>query len=103
MPAPAVLVLAEAFLADAVVMKNAKRLEQRSLFAVVLPEAAHALPGGFFGQQLIVLTTRGHAALVGLAGYKHFRSSVSVSFAAVAGGGPLSLLSWRSGFSIFRR
>src|SRR4051812_33970406 len=74
MPAPPVLILAETFLADAVVVKNAERLEQRRLRAIVFLEAAHALSGGFFGQQLIVLTSRGHAALIGLAGYKHLRT-----------------------------
>jgi hypothetical protein len=78
MPTPAVLVLTETFFANAVIVKNPERLEQGRLRSIVFLETADALPRGFLGQQLVVLTGGGHAALVGLAGYKHLRDSVFV-------------------------
>src|SRR5205085_9102666 len=69
---PTVLVLAQALLADAVVVEHAERPEELRLGAVVFLEAADALARRPLRQQLIVLPARGHAALVSFHG--HFPS-----------------------------
>src|SRR3954463_13975434 len=77
MNSPAMPVFVEAGLANAVVVKDAERLEQIRLVAVVLLEAADALARRPLRQQFVVLSSCRHAALVGLPWRVH------VSFSSV--------------------